>query len=243
MPSIPVSTPLGYLGVFFMLFGFFLLIAGTGVISVKEVSVKPGRVTLLFGAIMILIGFMFLFPTIKESFKALSPTLIPTATVVPITNTVTEITSTPIIITATFSETHTETPTVFFSTTPTKTPINTETPQPSNTPAPAEPVIDSINLPSIIICDGRRYDVPIHFHDADGDAKDIFWELVYSKKDTPLHSTRRDMKINSSLQINGAVFQDWIEWHIAGDEAQIRVIITDKTGLSGWKDFKFSCSN
>jgi hypothetical protein len=104
-------------------------------------------------------------------------------------------------------------------------------------------VIDSIDLPSIIVCDGRRYDVPIYFHDSDGDARQIFWELIYSKKNTNLQSTLRNLGIDSSTQINGAVFNDWIAWNTPGDEVQIRVYIYDQGGLTGSKDFGFKCSN
>lgn len=142
-------------------------------------------------------------------------------------------TVTPTAITA-------ETPTPY--PTSTNVPTNTKEPFPTSTKGPTSPVIDLIDFAPKIICDGRRYDVPIHFHDADGDAQDIFWELVYSKKGTTLYSTRRNLEISGSAQIKGAIFNDWIEWNKAKDEVKIRVIITDSTGLSGWKEFEFSCS-
>jgi hypothetical protein len=128
---------------------------------------------------------------------------------------------------------------------PTYTPPPTFTPQPTFTPLPVKspPVVDSIDLPQVIVCDGRRYDVSIYFHDPDGDARQIYWELIYSKKSSPLYSTLRELGINSQTQINGAVYNDWIEWLTPGDEVQIRVYIYDSSGLSGWKDFNFKCSN
>lgn len=128
---------------------------------------------------------------------------------------------------------------------PTYTPPPTFTPQPTFTPLPIKspPVVDSIDLPQVIVCDGRSYDVPIHFHDPDGDARQIYWELIYSQKGATLYSTLRELGINSQAQINGAVFPDYIIWRTPGDEVQIRVYIYDSSGLSGWKDFNFKCSN
>lgn len=144
--------------------------------------------------------------------------------------------------TSTISPSSTKIPTETSTLTPTTVPTVTETQKPSVTPLPQSPVIDAIELPSSIICDGRRYVFPIKFHDVNGDADFIEWELIYSKKKTPLTSMPRKFEISSSSQINGAIFEDWLEWYISGDEVVIRVTITDKTGLSGTKDFEFVCS-
>jgi serine/threonine protein kinase len=136
---------------------------------------------------------------------------------------------------------------------PTYTPLPTYTPQSTFTPLPpptkipkpanTSPVIESIELPQNIVCDGSRYNFPIYFHDSDGDANQIAWELIYSKKNTSLDSSPRDFSIDSYAQMNGAVFDDWIEWYTPGDDVQIRVYISDRSGLTGWKDFEFTCSN
>jgi serine/threonine protein kinase len=128
---------------------------------------------------------------------------------------------------------------------PTYTPQPTFTPQPTYTLAPAKspPVVDSIGVPEMIVCDGRRYDVPVHFYDPDGDAYQIYWELINSKLNTPLYSTLREFSIDAQTQRNGAVFMDWLEWNTAGDAVRIRVYIYDRTGLKGWMDFFFRCSN
>jgi len=76
MPTIPIPSALNYLGVFFLIFGFFLLIACSGVIKVEKISVKPGCATLVFGAFLIIVGFAFLFPELKS--KASVPALTPT---------------------------------------------------------------------------------------------------------------------------------------------------------------------
>ena len=74
MPAIPLTSALNYLGAFFLIFGFFLLIAGTGIIKVEKVSVKPGCKTLSFGVILILAGIGFLFPEIRAATGSSTPT-------------------------------------------------------------------------------------------------------------------------------------------------------------------------
>jgi serine/threonine protein kinase len=128
---------------------------------------------------------------------------------------------------------------------PTLVPLPSYTPYPTQTPAPAKspPVVDSIGIPATIVCDGRRYDVPIYFHDPDGDAYQIYWELVNSRLNSPLYSTLREFSMDAQTQMTGAVFMDWIEWNTAGDDVRIRVYLYDRTGLKGWMDFSFRCSN
>src|SRR5689334_18292217 len=84
MPNIPLTSALNYLGVFFLIFGFFLLVAGSGVIKVQKVSVQPGCPTLIFGGILILAGFGFLIPEIRVATGFSTPT--PTS-VVPVSTT------------------------------------------------------------------------------------------------------------------------------------------------------------
>ena len=150
---------------------------------------------------------------------------------------ITEAPATAVIVPATFTPTI-----VLISVPPTSTPMPTNTPIPP-TPMASPPVIGLIDLPPTIICDGRRYNFPIYFQDSNGDAHIIMWQLIYSKMNTTLSSTAREFAIDSQIQRDGAVFNDWIEWYTAGDEVQIRVYITDSGGLTAWKDFKFSCSN
>ena len=129
----------------------------------------------------------------------------------------------------------TETPT---SLVPLVPPIQTSTRATSSAP-----VIDLIDLPSIIVCDGRRYDVPIHFHDPDGDAHRIYWQLIYSKMETTLFTDAKEFFKDSQSQMAGTVYEDFIQWYIPGDEVIIRVYIEDRTGEAGYKDFEFACSN
>jgi len=105
------------------------------------------------------------------------------------------------------------------------------------------PIIDSIGLPKTIVCDKRRYDIPIKFHDPDGDAHRIYWQLLYSKKETTLYTDAKEFYIDSEKQKNGATYNDFIEWYVPGDEVTIRVFIEDRTELTGQLDFEFKCSN
>jgi hypothetical protein len=126
----------------------------------------------------------------------------------------------------------------------------TPSPPPSNTPNPtatlitsSAPIVDSIEFPKSIVCDGTRYDVPIRFHDPDGDAHRVQWELLYTKKQTPLFSDAVEFFIDAEEQIIGATFHDFLEWYIPGDEVRIRVYIEDRLKQTGFMDFEFKCSN
>ena len=120
----------------------------------------------------------------------------------------------------------------------------TPTPIPTFTSIVASaPIIDSIDIPDSIVCDRRKYDVLILFHDLDGDAHRIEWELLYSKKQTVLYTEAKEFAIDSESQKQGAIFFDFIQWYIPGDEVKIRVHIKDRSGLSGSKDFEFKCLN
>ena len=61
MPSIPISSPLGYLGVFLSILGFFLVVAGAGILNVEKISVKPGRATWVMGILLAIIGLGMLY--------------------------------------------------------------------------------------------------------------------------------------------------------------------------------------
>jgi hypothetical protein len=60
MPDIPVSSAFDYLGVFFLLAGFFLIIAGLGIIKVKDVTITIGKRTWGFGLLLAILGIFFL---------------------------------------------------------------------------------------------------------------------------------------------------------------------------------------
>lgn len=75
MPQIPVTSPLGYIGVTTLLLGFFLIIAGLGILEIKQVTVKRGAKTWGLGLILVVTGIVFLLPEIL-----LAPTTASTST-------------------------------------------------------------------------------------------------------------------------------------------------------------------
>ena len=89
MPSIPISSPLGYLGVFLTVLGFFLIVAGAGILNIEKISVKPGRTTWIMGILVAIIGLGMLYiETTKADGTQTAPTVAPSvqpATVQPST--------------------------------------------------------------------------------------------------------------------------------------------------------------
>lgn len=79
MPAIPVTSALSYIGVFSLIFGFFLVLAGLKIVRIEKITVASGRKTWVFGIVLVLLGIIFLFPDISSSFRESSP--IPTATI------------------------------------------------------------------------------------------------------------------------------------------------------------------
>jgi hypothetical protein len=69
MPDIPGTSPLAYIGVFFVLSGVFFIIAGTGIIKVEKISVMPGVKTLIIGFILAGLGLALLIPDIQSTFS------------------------------------------------------------------------------------------------------------------------------------------------------------------------------
>jgi len=120
MPSIPVTTPLGYIGVFFVIAGFFLVIAGIELIKIEKLTITPGRKTWGIGLLLAAIGVLFLLPDIFSIIPS-SPT--PTAfdTVVP--NTVPPFPASTGIITPIVQLSQTSTSTIAPNVQPTSTKI------------------------------------------------------------------------------------------------------------------------
>jgi hypothetical protein len=134
---------------------------------------------------------------------------------------------------------------VFFTSTPNtqQPPEVTSPPEPTSTTSSTAPVIEKIEFPHTIVCDGRRYDALIYFHDTDGNAYRISYELVYSKKGAHFTSEPVQLAFSSQDQAQETVLSDYVEWHTAGDEVIIKVIIEDTTGQSNAKEYEFRCSS
>lgn len=93
MLQIPVTSTLGYVGIFFLIAGAFLILAGLGIIVIQNVTIKAGKQTWAFGLALAFIGLFFLLPEINSSIRENLPTPTPTETITPtiqITNLVTD---------------------------------------------------------------------------------------------------------------------------------------------------------
>jgi len=66
MPDIKTSAP-GYVGVFLLLIGLFLVLAGLRMIEVRQIKVMSGKRTWIFGVLLISTGILFLLPDIVDS--------------------------------------------------------------------------------------------------------------------------------------------------------------------------------
>ncbi len=167
MPAIPVSSPLSYVGVFLLISGFFLVVAGLNIIRIEKITVKPGSKTWGFGIILVVFGAVFLLPEIVNSFTQ-HPTPTPTATLsVSLTNTPAQeiprtsepepVTDAPTIEpTATPTIEPTATPTVEPTATPTVEPTATPTVEPTNTPTVES--IDALTSVDVAICTKSDFD-------------------------------------------------------------------------------------
>lgn len=66
MPSIPIATPLGYTGVFFVIGGIFLVIAGLDILKIEKLTISVGKKTWGTGLLLAFIGILFLIPDITS---------------------------------------------------------------------------------------------------------------------------------------------------------------------------------
>ena len=64
----PIILLLGYAGAGLILFGFFLIITGFGVVKIEKITVLPGRKTLGAGIMLASLGLLFLLPDVAETF-------------------------------------------------------------------------------------------------------------------------------------------------------------------------------
>lgn len=175
MPSIPVNSPLGYVGVFLVLFGFFLILAGLDIFKVEKITVKRGAKTWGFGIILTVFGLAFLLPDIFASLPSpptstpspevvsSTPTFIPRPTNIQQVENLSANTNTPTPTnTLQPRSTHTPTPEPTDTPTATATPTSTATPTPTATAtATATPTEGGQStvpscLPEIIDLDPRK---------------------------------------------------------------------------------------
>lgn len=77
MIDIPVDSPLSYLGIFFAIVGFFLVLAGSNILKVENITVASGNKTLITGVALILLGIVFLLPDIKPQLASQESTPTP----------------------------------------------------------------------------------------------------------------------------------------------------------------------
>ena len=72
MPDIPVGSSLEYIGVFFLIFGLFLILAGFNIINIQQITVTSGKKTYILGIIFTLVGLVFVFLE-NSTFSSISP--------------------------------------------------------------------------------------------------------------------------------------------------------------------------
>ncbi len=78
MPPIADQNPLSYVGVVLVIGGVFIVLAGLGILKIKNFDIKRGKITSLIGLILTALGVLFLLPDIR---LAIDRTAVPTGTV------------------------------------------------------------------------------------------------------------------------------------------------------------------
>ena len=123
--EIPIEEPLGYAGVALLLAGFFLVLAGLGIVRIEKISVSRGGKTCVLGFILAAFGIALLVPSISDAFAPSTPTIAPT--LIPID------TSAPTLIPIDTS-------------TPTQAPADTPISMPTYTPMPIVSPTPTVSL-------------------------------------------------------------------------------------------------
>jgi hypothetical protein len=70
MLNIPINSPLGYAGILALVFGFFLILSGLDIVNIDKITVTRGSKTWGFGAVLAVLGFLFLLPDLNNGFTA-----------------------------------------------------------------------------------------------------------------------------------------------------------------------------
>lgn len=71
--NIPISSPLAYIGFLLVALGGFMVLAGLGIISLQQVSVRPGTATTVIGVVFAVIGLGLLYPEVVPSRQPSTP--------------------------------------------------------------------------------------------------------------------------------------------------------------------------
>lgn len=71
--NIPLNTTSGFIGLALLAIGGFLVLAGFGIISIQQISVKQGRGTWIVGLVMAVVGVVLLFPEVNPKTDEVSP--------------------------------------------------------------------------------------------------------------------------------------------------------------------------
>ncbi len=145
MPDIPVTSPLGYVGVFLAVVGFFLILAGFNVIKIENITATPGCKTWTIGVLLVIGGIALLLLEIIAPLKTTTflqglfePTLANTATqvvVAKIPDTLTVVRILPTDTSVSPIDTDTLTPESSTSV-PISEPPDIAVPMPTDTPTP-----------------------------------------------------------------------------------------------------------
>lgn len=85
LDNIPLNTTSGFIGLALLAIGGFMVLAGFGIITIQQISVKQGRATWIIGLIMAGVGVVLLFPEVNPKTNELNPEIaenipLPTAT-------------------------------------------------------------------------------------------------------------------------------------------------------------------
>ena len=67
LSKLGINSTTGYFGLALLVIGGFLFLAGIGVISIQQVTVKKGRLTWLIGLVLTIVGLILVFPELSES--------------------------------------------------------------------------------------------------------------------------------------------------------------------------------
>jgi hypothetical protein len=68
MLNIPINSPLGYVGILALAFGFFLILSGLDIVKIDQITVARGSRAWSFGLVLAVVGLMFLWPDLHNAF-------------------------------------------------------------------------------------------------------------------------------------------------------------------------------